>query len=105
MTLLRLCLLAIVAILSGAIFWASLEAPFFAGFGAVLANPWVVVSLIDLYAGFLFAAVVMWLVETDRRIAAALILLTLVLGNVVTLAWLVWRGLGLLAGSQQRARI
>jgi hypothetical protein len=100
MTLLRLCLIAAAAILSGAILWASLEAPFFAGFGAVLANPWVVVSLIDLYAGFLFASVAIWLLEPDRRIAAVLILLTFVLGNVVTLIWLALRGLGALTRRQ-----
>jgi hypothetical protein len=95
MTLLRAACLAAAAILSAAILWASYAAPFFAGFGTVLANPWGVVSLIDLYAGFLFACVVIWLVEPKRGLAAALILLTLVLGNVVTLVWLVLRGLRL----------
>jgi hypothetical protein len=93
MTPLRIALLAAAAILSGAIFWASQAAPFFAGFSTVLANPWGVVTLIDLYAGFLFAGALIWLIEPDKRLAATLILITLVLGNVVPLVWLAARGL------------
>jgi hypothetical protein len=96
MTPLRIALLAAAAILAAAIFWASQAAPFFAGFSTVLANPWGVVTLIDLYAGFLFAAVLVWLAEPDKRLAATLILITLVLGNVVPLVWLAARGLRLL---------
>jgi hypothetical protein len=102
MTLLRTTLVAAAAILSGAILWASYSAPFFAGFSTVLANPWGVVSLIDLYAGFLFASVAIWLVEPNKRLAATLILITLVLGNVVPLIWLATRGLRLVV---TRARI
>ncbi|MGL4729563.1 MAG: hypothetical protein ACRCWO_12485 [Bosea sp. (in: a-proteobacteria)] len=95
MTLLRAALLATAAILSGAIVWASYAAPFFAGFSVVLANPWGVVSLIDLYAGFFFAGVLIWFIEPNKRLAATLILITLVLGNVVPLIWLAARGLRL----------
>jgi cytochrome c oxidase assembly factor CtaG len=97
MTPLRIALLAAAAILSGAIFWASYAAPFFAGFSTVLANPWGVVTLIDLYAGFLFAGVMIWLIEPNKRLAATLILITLVLGNVVPLVWLAVRGLRILS--------
>jgi hypothetical protein len=95
MTPLRIALLAAAALLSGAIFWASFAAPFFAGFSAVLANPWGVVTLIDLYAGFLFAGVLIWVLEPNRPLAATLVLITLVLGNVVPLVWLAARGLRL----------
>jgi hypothetical protein len=97
MTPLRIVLLAAAALLSAAIFWASQAAPFFAGFSAVLANPWGVVTLIDLYAGFLFAGALIWLIEPDKRLAATLILITLVLGNVVPLVWLAARGLRILS--------
>ena len=92
MTPLRICLLVAAAILSGAIFWAAHAAPWFAGFSTVLANPWGVVTLIDLYAGFLFAGAMIWLIEPNKRLAATLILITLVLGNVVPLMWLALRG-------------
>ncbi len=100
MSLLRAALLAAAAILSGAIIWASYAAPFFAGFSTVLANPWGVVTLIDLYAGFLFAGAVIWVSEANKRLAATLILITLVLGNVVPLIWLGMRGLQRLSRPQ-----
>jgi hypothetical protein len=93
MTPLRIALLAVAGILAMAIAWASQAAPFFAGFSTVLANPWGVVTLVDLYAGFLFAGVLIWLIEPNKRLAATLILITLVLGNVVPLMWLAARGL------------
>jgi cytochrome c oxidase assembly factor CtaG len=97
MTPLRIALLVAALLLSAAIFWASHAAPFFAGFSAVLDNPWGVVTLIDLYAGFLFAGVMIWLIEPNKRLAATLALITLVLGNVVPLVWLSVRGLRFLA--------
>jgi hypothetical protein len=93
MTPIRLILIAVALVLSASIVWASLNAPLFASFGIITANPWGVVTLIDLYSGFLVASVVIWVLEPSRPLALALILLTLVLGNVVTLVWLAWRGL------------
>lgn len=59
--------------------------------GAVLtALPWGIVSLVDLYVGFaLFSA---WVVfrETSRPTAIVWVILTLVLGNLITAAYVLW---------------
>lgn len=59
--------------------------------GAVLgAMPWGIVSLVDLYAGFaLFAC---WVVyrEASRPAAIVWVLLILVLGNLMTAAYVFW---------------
>lgn len=59
--------------------------------GAVLtALPWGIVSLVDLYVGFaLFSA---WVVarEASRPVAIAWVILILVLGNLVTAAYVLW---------------
>ena len=91
MTPLRILLLAAAVILAGAIAWAAMTASFGASFALITANPWGVVTLIDLYAAFLVAAVVIWRFEPPRPLAAVLILLTLVLGSLVPLLWLAFR--------------
>lgn len=96
MTMLRLALLACALVLAATIIWAGFHAPFWASFGHITANPWGVVTLVDLYSGFLVACVMLWLLEPRKGLAAALVLLTLVLGNIVTLLWLAWRGMGLI---------
>lgn len=98
MPLLRPLLVASALILAAAIVWAGSSANIRASFGLITADPWGIVTLIDLYAGFVFAGAVIWLLEPRKGLASALILLTLVLGNLVTLLWLALRGLQLLAG-------
>lgn len=59
--------------------------------GAVLtAMPWGIVSLVDLYVGFgLFA---IWVVfrEPSRPIAIVWVVLIMVLGNLITAAYVLW---------------
>jgi hypothetical protein len=76
--------------LTGLIIWAFGRASFWASFAAISADPWGVVTLVDLYLGFAIAGVVIALVERSWR-AVLWIAATLVLGNVVTALWLAWR--------------
>ncbi len=58
---------------------------------AMLADPWGLVTLLDLGTGLLFVAV--WMVLVERRPLRALpwIVALGALGNVVTLVYLLWR--------------
>ncbi len=78
-------------ILAASIIWAFTQAPFWESFDTITANPWGKVTLIDLYTGFFFAAVVMGVVHGPVFGVVAFLLLC-VLGNVVSLAWLAWHG-------------
>ncbi|MFY8038871.1 MAG: hypothetical protein ACOVN4_04300 [Bosea sp. (in: a-proteobacteria)] len=81
------------ALLAGSIIWAFGRAPFWPAVAEITANPWGVVTLIDLYLGFLIFGIVLWRFEPQRALAIGLIAAMPILGNVVPLAWLVWRGL------------
>jgi hypothetical protein len=101
-TMLRiLCILGFV-LLTGAIIWAFGQAPFWPSVSAIMANPWGVVTVIDLYLGFLVFAIVIARFEPNRGLAIALIAALPVLGNVVSLGWLAWRGLGLVRAGNPR---
>lgn len=82
--------LAALALL-GLIVWAFGQAPFWDSVARVVADPWGLVMLGDLYAGFLATTALFFIVER-RGIAVGLFIALMVLGNVVTLLWLAWRG-------------
>lgn len=90
MTVLRTALAACALTLVVLILWALASASFGASFSAIAADPWGVVTLVDLYLGFLVAAVFIATFE-NRGAALILIVLLLVLGNVVAALWLAWR--------------
>lgn len=90
MVAIRSVLLIGVAVLSVAIAYASVSADLFASFGQISAMPWGLVSLIDLYLGFVVLAVLIGLVER-RGAALGWIVALFVLGNVVGAAWFAWR--------------
>lgn len=59
--------------------------------GAVIGGlPWGIVSLVDLYTGFILFSV--WVVyrERSRPIAALWVVLTMVLGNFTVAAYVLW---------------
>ncbi|KAB2931693.1 MAG: DUF1475 domain-containing protein [Candidatus Contendobacter sp.] len=62
-----------------------------AGLRHVAADPWGVVTLLDLGVGLLFVAVWLALVEPSPWRAAVWIIALFLLGNVVTLTYLLWR--------------
>lgn len=74
-------------VLAALIVWAA-GAGDFAGFGAVLlSDPWGVVTMADLYIGFLFAALIIWFSHENKIAALLWIAPIAVLGNVWTGLW------------------
>lgn len=61
------------------------------GFDIVLAQPWGLVTLLDVFLGALCVSAVIFSVETDKRVALAWSVPIFVLGHVVSAAWLVVR--------------
>ncbi|KPP81212.1 MAG: hypothetical protein HLUCCA04_09480 [Oceanicaulis sp. HLUCCA04] len=91
MTILRILLATGGLVLLASIIWASQTASIGASFSAMAADPWGVVALIDLYLGFVFLAVLIWLFERNKLIALAFILPLPFLGNIWAAVWIVWR--------------
>ena len=87
----RVALTVAAALFTGAILWAFSAAPFLESFGQIIAMPWGLVTLIDLYFGFACIAILIWILEPNRIVALSCIGLLFVLGNVVTALWLALR--------------
>jgi len=87
-------------VLLAAIVWASMTAgqSLPEAVGWLISEPWGVVSLVDLYLSFFFVAVLIWCLETDKRVALLFILPLPFLGHVWSAIWMVWRLAGLLRG-------
>ncbi|MDZ4689994.1 hypothetical protein [Terricaulis sp.] len=82
--------------LLGLIIWAAvsmtdLHGTFFDQFAVVSTLPWGIVSLVDLYVGFIFFAVIVFLTERSWVVAALWAAPLLILGNVWAAIWLVIR--------------
>lgn len=89
--MLRLLPLAAAAVLAAAIAHALASASFAASFAAITADPWGIVTLVDLYAALLLVALLVWQLEADRRVALAVILASPVLGSLAPALWLALR--------------
>lgn len=89
------------ALLSGSIIWAFGRAPFWPAVSEIVANPWGIVTLVDLYLGFLIFGIVIARFEPNRALAVGMMAAMPFLGNVVPLAWLAWRGLDLVKPTDQ----
>lgn len=61
------------------------------GFDRVLAEPWGLVTLLDVMLGAVCMSAVIFAQEKDKRIAAAWALPIFLLGHVVSAAWVVIR--------------
>lgn len=81
----------LLGLLVAAILIASGHGSVLAGLRHVIADPWGVVTLLDLGIGLLFVAVWLTLVEPSPWRAAAWIVALFLLGNVVTLVYLLSR--------------
>ena len=79
------------AVLLASIIWASTQASIGESFQAIVADPWGVVTLIDLYVGFVLASIVIWIVEKSPMRALLWIVPIYVLGNIITAVWLALR--------------
>lgn len=89
----KILAIALALVLTAAIFWAMGQKPIGESFSQMIRDPWGVVTLIDLYWGFIaFAVVVSWFEKP--WVAGVLFVLLCVLGNVVSLLWIAFRGLG-----------
>ncbi len=71
--------------------WAWIEKGVFEGFENVMAERWGWVAMADLVLGFLFVATWMFLVEPNRRALPVWILALFLLGNMVTLVYVLRR--------------
>jgi hypothetical protein len=93
MTLIRILSLVGGLILLAAIIWAmgAWEGSFMDAINWLISESWGVVSLIDLYLGFFFIGVLIWLLEPKRWIALLFILPLPFLGNVWAAVWMAWR--------------
>ncbi|PWE18446.1 hypothetical protein DDZ18_02235 [Marinicauda salina] len=93
MTLLRILFAAGGLALAAMIVWAAMTAgqSLSEAVGWLVSEPWGAVTLADLYLGFVFLAVIIWLMEPDKRIALAFILPLPFLGNVWAAVWMAWR--------------
>lgn len=96
MLFLRAVVAIAAALFIAAIIWAFGERPIGESFAEISADPWGIVTLIDLYLGFALFAIVIALTERRPLPAAAWIVPLFVLGNAVAAAWLIFR-LGRLA--------
>ena len=85
---LRTCAVVLAGGLTILIAWAAMNANFLDSFGRITADPWGLVTLADLYLGFLILSVVIWLCEPDWRVALLWIVPIYFLGNIVTALWL-----------------
>ncbi len=87
------CLLSLLGLLAS-IVWASLAGDVLAGLRYVAADRWGVVTLADLAVGLWFVGA--WIAWREGSIGRAIPwwLGLALLGNVTTLVYLLWRGLG-----------
>jgi len=57
----------------------------------LLSLTWGRISLIDLYAGFLLAIALVWILESKLWVKLAVSILLPIIGNPVLAVWLLWR--------------
>lgn len=93
MTLVRTLSLLGGLVLLAAIIWAVMTAgqSLTEAIAWLVSGPWGVVTLVDLYLGFFFIGVLIWLLEPSKTIALLFILPLPFLGNVWAAVWMAWR--------------
>ncbi len=84
------CILLLI-VFFGAIRWASNQESLWTGLEKLATDPWGIVTLIDLYVGFAVIGAVIVVTETRRWRAPIWIVLLCCLGNIVTLAYLLFQ--------------
>jgi hypothetical protein len=90
MMVMRAVVLFLAVAFAALIVWAIQTGDFWAEGSWLTRNPWGIVSLTDLYLGFLVVAVFMYVIEPGSARWFWIIPLPF-LGNVWTLIWLAWR--------------
>lgn len=89
MTFARLFCALLGLLLIAGIAWAWGAGHFANELQAIAALAWGKITLLDLYVGFLLWAVLVFLVEKNKLLAAAWVIPTFFLGNIVPAAWFV----------------
>ena len=77
------------ALLAGLIVWASLEKNVLEIFKVMWAERWGIVTLLDLYLGFLIVGA--WIVVLEGKKSVPWIVAMMLLGNFATAAYVLWR--------------
>ena len=77
--------------LVGAIVWATPQADIFESFANITDDPWVLVAIVDLYAGFVIFSAIVWTLEPKKGLALLWIVPTYFLGNVIPAAYFILR--------------
>ncbi|MBY0611599.1 MAG: hypothetical protein K2P80_05400 [Beijerinckiaceae bacterium] len=85
------------SVLAIAIIYASGAASFSQSLALITHDPWGLVTLIDLYAGLIFAGILIFYLEGCKPSAWLWLVASLFLGNIVTAGWFLLRGRRLLA--------
>ena len=80
--------------------WAFQEASFSDSFSAITADPWGIVTLVDLYLGFVVFTLIVFLVEPRKSVAAAWCIPLFFLGNIISAVYVIVRGRALLMARQ-----
>jgi hypothetical protein len=81
----------VLATMVAAVAWASRDRGVLEAMADLLADPWGVVTLVDLYLGFF--VFYLWLVYKETSLAARVLwlLAILTLGNIATAAYVLWQ--------------
>ena len=91
MSLLRLVLAVFAIAFAALIVWAISTGTFSEAGAWLMSEPWGLVSMADLYLGFLLSALVIFWFEKSWWQALLWIVPIPVLGNVWTAVWFIWR--------------
>ena len=96
MTVLRAAIGILGLALLGLVLWAAvsmqdLHGTFFEQLAVVTTLPWGIAALVDLYVGFVFFAVIVFLTERSWIVAALWAAPIFILGNIWAAVWLVIR--------------
>ena len=76
-------------IMGGIIVWANLQSNFFENASEVAGTPWGIVTLVDLYLGFVFIA--LWIIFREKGFPRVIWLLGLFfLGNLTTALYIIY---------------
>jgi hypothetical protein len=91
MIVLRILLVVCALVLAALIIRALGQADMFAAFAAILADPWGLVGLADLYVTLIMLAIVIAGFEGGGRRTLALIVGLFTIGGIVGALWFAWR--------------
>lgn len=70
---------------------ASLNANFLISFGEVMADPWGLAAIFDLYVGFALFSALLLLLDGMKPVSFVWIVLLFCVGNAVSVVWMIMR--------------